>query len=83
MAHPFPLFEQMRAPPREVLVTPEIISGLEGEAALAIEVTGGKDSAATAQATIDYLEDVGHRGPRVSDSQRPWPRGVAPIAASV
>ena len=28
-------------------------------------MSGGKDSAATGLATIDYLEDVGHRGPRV------------------
>jgi tRNA(Ile)-lysidine synthase TilS/MesJ len=59
MAHPFPLFEQIWTPPREVLVTPEITSALEGGAAVAIGVSGGKDSAATALATIDYLEDAG------------------------
>jgi len=65
MAHPFPLFEQIWTPAREVLVNPEITSALEGGAAVAIGVSGGKDSAATALATIDYLEDAGHRGPRV------------------
>ena len=65
MAHPFPLFEQIWTPPREVLVTPEITSALAGRAAVAIGVSGGKDSAATALATMDYLEDAGHPGPRV------------------
>jgi 3'-phosphoadenosine 5'-phosphosulfate sulfotransferase (PAPS reductase)/FAD synthetase len=65
MSHPFPLFEQIWTPTREVLVTPEITSALEVGAAVAIGVSGGKDSAATALATIDYLEDAGHRGPRV------------------
>ena len=65
MAQPFPLFEPIWTPSREVLVTPEISSALEAGAAVAIGVSGGKDSAATALATIDYLEDAGHRGPRV------------------
>jgi 3'-phosphoadenosine 5'-phosphosulfate sulfotransferase (PAPS reductase)/FAD synthetase len=65
MTHPFPLFEPIWSPSREVLVTPEITSVLEAGAAVAIGVSGGKDSAATALATIDYLEDLGHRGPRV------------------
>ena len=65
MAHPFPLFEPIWSPSREVLVTPEVTSALEGGAAVAIGVSGGKDSAATALATIDFLEDAGHRGPRV------------------
>ena len=65
MAHPFPLFEPIWSPGREVLVTPEITSALEAGAAVAIGVSGGKDSAATALATTDYLEDVGHSGPRV------------------
>ena len=65
MTHPFPLFEPIWSPSREVLVTPEITSALEAGAAVAIGVSGGKDSAVTAMATIDYLEDLGHRGPRV------------------
>ena len=65
MAHPFPLFEPIWSPSREVLVTPEITSALAAGAAVAIGVSGGKDSAAAALATIDYLKDVGHRGPRV------------------
>jgi hypothetical protein len=65
MAHPFPLFEPIWSRSREVLVTPEITSALEVGAAVAIGVSGGKDSAATAMATIDYFDDAGHRGPRV------------------
>ena len=65
MTHPFPLFEPIWSPSREVLVTPEITSALDAGAAVAIGVSGGKDSAVTALATIDYLEDLGHRGPRV------------------
>lgn len=65
MAHQFPLFEPTWSPSREVLVTPEITSALENGAAVAIGVSGGKDSAATALATVDYLEHAGHRGPRV------------------
>ena len=42
MAHPFPLFEQIWTPTREVLVTPEITSALEVGAAVAIGVSGGK-----------------------------------------
>ena len=65
MTHPFPLFEPIWSPSREVLVTPEITSALEAGAAVAIGVSGGKDSAVTALATIDYLKDLGHCGPRV------------------
>ena len=54
MTHPFPLFEPIWSPSREVLVTPEITSALEAGAAVAIGVSGGKDSAVTALATIDY-----------------------------
>ena len=65
MTHPFPLFEPIWSPSREVLVTPEITSALQAGAAVAIGVSGGKDSAVTALATIDYLEVLGHCGPRV------------------
>lgn len=61
MAHPFPLFEPIWSPSRQVVVTPEITSALEVGAAVAIGVSGGKDSAATALATIDYMEDVGQQ----------------------
>ena len=47
MTHPFPLFEPIWSPSREVLVTPEITSALEAGAAVAIGVSGGKDSAVT------------------------------------
>ena len=53
MTHPFPLFEPIWIPSRDVLVTPEITSALEAGAAVAIGVSGGKDSAVTALATMD------------------------------
>ena len=59
MAHPFPLFEPIWTPSHDVLVTPEITSAIAAGAAVAIGVSGGKDSAATALAAIDCLEDVG------------------------
>jgi hypothetical protein len=83
MAHPFPLFEPIWSPSCEVLVTPEITSGIEVGAAVAIGVSGGKDSAATALATIDYLRGCTAPWPPRADSQRPWPGEVAPIAAGV
>jgi len=69
MTHPFPLFEPIWSPSREVLVTPEITSVLKAGAAVAIGVSGGKDSAATTLATIDYLEDLGAPRPSRPDPQ--------------
>ena len=68
MTHPFPLFEPIWSPSREVLVTPEITSALEVGAAVAIGVSGGKDSAATA---LDYRLPRRCRAPRPprTDSQ--------------
>ena len=44
---------------------PEVTEALRSAATVAIGVSGGKDSAATAFATIDYLNEVGHEGPRL------------------
>ena len=63
MAHPFPLFESIWTPSREVAVTPEVMAALTAGAVVAIGVSGGKDSAAAAFATTDYLDGIGHRGP--------------------
>jgi len=65
MAHPFPLFESIWTPSREIAVTPEVTEALRNGAAVAIGVSGGKDSAATALATVDYLNEMGHQGPRL------------------
>ena len=46
-------------------VTPEVSEAIRNGAAVAIGVSGGKDSAATAFATVDYLEQVGHGGSRI------------------
>ncbi len=65
MAHTFPLFESIWIPSREVAVTPEVTAALTNGAVVAIGVSGGKDSAATAFATTDYLDEIGHGGARV------------------
>ena len=65
MPHPFPLFESIWSPSREIAVTPEVTAALNSGAVVAVGVSGGKDSAATAFATIDYLNQMGHHGPRL------------------
>lgn len=65
MALSFPLFESIWTPSREIAVTPDVTEALRNDATVAIGVSGGKDSAATALATIDYLNEIGHRGPRL------------------
>jgi 3'-phosphoadenosine 5'-phosphosulfate sulfotransferase (PAPS reductase)/FAD synthetase len=49
----------------DVAVTSEITSLLEKNCIVAIGVSGGKDSDACAIAVDRYLNDIGHRGPRV------------------
>jgi 3'-phosphoadenosine 5'-phosphosulfate sulfotransferase (PAPS reductase)/FAD synthetase len=51
------------APP--VASTPTIDAALAAHAAVGIGVSGGKDSQALAWRTIEYLDEIGHRGPRV------------------
>ena len=65
MAHPFPLFESIWTPNRDIAVTPEITEALRNSATVAIGVSGGKDSAATAFATIDYLNGMGYQCQRL------------------
>ncbi|MCA1868296.1 phosphoadenosine phosphosulfate reductase family protein [Agrobacterium genomosp. 3] len=48
-----------------ISTTREIIDLLAQGAAVAIGISGGKDSQAAAMATIQYLEQIGHRGPRL------------------
>lgn len=48
-----------------VVITPEIERALADHAPVAIGVSGGKDSSAVAIRTFEYLDDCGHRGPRL------------------
>lgn len=46
-------------------VTPSILDALAAGAPIALGVSGGKDSTACALATMAYLNDMGHTGPRL------------------
>jgi 3'-phosphoadenosine 5'-phosphosulfate sulfotransferase (PAPS reductase)/FAD synthetase len=48
-----------------IATTPEIDEHLAEDAPVAIGVSGGKDSCALAFALKDYLDSIGHRGPRL------------------
>lgn len=48
-----------------ILETPEVRALLDAGAPVAIGVSGGKDSCAAALATIEHLDAIGHKGPRV------------------
>jgi len=48
-----------------VAITPDVKSLLDRQAAVAIGVSGGKDSQACAVAVVAYLDAIGHTGPRV------------------
>jgi 3'-phosphoadenosine 5'-phosphosulfate sulfotransferase (PAPS reductase)/FAD synthetase len=50
---------------KEIAITPDIDALIAAHAPIAVGVSGGKDSQASALATFDYLNAVGHRGPRV------------------
>lgn len=48
-----------------ISVTPEVSELHAKNAPVAIGVSGGKDSCALALATVDYLDRIGHAGPRL------------------
>jgi len=48
-----------------ISILPPIVDLLEQGAAVAIGVSGGKDSQAAAMATFEYLDKIGHSGPRL------------------
>lgn len=50
---------------RGIATTPEVDRLLAENAPVAIGVSGGKDSSAVALATIAYLDEIGHTGPRI------------------
>ena len=49
----------------DVSITPEIKAELDAGAVVAIGVSGGKDSSAVAIRLVEYLDEIGHSGPRV------------------
>jgi len=64
----------------EIAATEEVRNLLEAGAAVALCVSGGKDSSAVAIRTSEYLDSVGHCGPRIlvhSDLGRiEWPQSL-------
>ncbi len=64
-AEQFPLFQSQAEPQDAVAVTKEVVGALQENAAVAIGVSGGKDSAVTALRTMEYLDALGHSGPRI------------------
>ncbi len=48
-----------------IAISPEIQYLLSENSPVAIGVSGGKDSGAAAWATVQFLDSVGHRGPRI------------------
>ncbi|MEZ5784358.1 MAG: hypothetical protein R3D70_22685 [Rhizobiaceae bacterium] len=48
-----------------ISISPAITDLIERGAAVAVGVSGGKDSQAAAMATFAHLDDIGHVGPRI------------------
>lgn len=61
----FALFQLHGGGDRTVATTAEIDTALKAKCAVAVCVSGGKDSATAALRVIDYLDAVGHQGPRI------------------
>ena len=49
----------------DVAVTPEVATWLKEGAVAALGISGGKDSQAMAIRLAEYLDEIGHKGPRV------------------
>lgn len=62
---PAPVPLRRRHKSRPITITPAIAELLRQHAPVAIGVSGGKDSQAAAIATFEYLDRVGHTGPRL------------------
>ena len=56
---------KLRDAEAEIEAITALVSALAAGAPVAIGVSGGKDSCAAALATIEYLDAIGHTGPRV------------------
>lgn len=63
-SHQISLFDPS-SNPRAIAISPQIAEMLAGDCAVAIGVSGGKDSQACAIQTIRHLDQIGHAGPRV------------------
>lgn len=48
-----------------IAITPDVTRALNDGAVVAIGISGGKDSTAVTFATLEYLDSIGHSGPRV------------------
>jgi hypothetical protein len=51
--------------PNQVALTPEVQAMLDRQAVCAVGISGGKDSDACAIAVSRYLDQIGHKGPRL------------------
>ena len=51
--------------PRNLVRHPEVDALISAGAAVAIGVSGGKDSQAATEAVLDHLQAIGHTGPRI------------------
>jgi 3'-phosphoadenosine 5'-phosphosulfate sulfotransferase (PAPS reductase)/FAD synthetase len=64
--HQLTLFPAVRLSEQaEIAVTDEVRNILETGAPVALCVSGGKDSSAVAIRTSEYLDSIGHCGPRI------------------
>lgn len=61
---PMPVLSAFRRSP-PLAITPAISDLLNQQAAVAVGVSGGKDSQAAAMATFEHLDRIGHAGPRL------------------
>jgi 3'-phosphoadenosine 5'-phosphosulfate sulfotransferase (PAPS reductase)/FAD synthetase len=59
------LFEVRETTEPSIATTPEVDALLKANAPVGIGVSGGKDSCALALALPEYLDQLGHKGPRV------------------
>lgn len=62
---PLPFMATSNSPSNRISTTRVIIDLLVQGAAVAVGISGGKDSQAAATATFQYLDQIGHRGPRL------------------
>lgn len=60
-----PLFQLHGAGHRSIATTPYLDAAIVNNCAVAIGISGGKDSAAAAFRTIEYLNAIGHQGARI------------------
>jgi 3'-phosphoadenosine 5'-phosphosulfate sulfotransferase (PAPS reductase)/FAD synthetase len=65
MPTPLPLVADSADPERPVITSAEVDLHVANNCPVAIGVSGGKDSCAVAFATVEWLDKVGHRGPRL------------------